>query len=107
MTASLPYFPECKKPEYAVRNPQCQKTAGYSGMTAKAQVGFRHQRDGFRSLEIGSGIVFNLLKNNHYCLAKFTTARSVYIFFKIYIPAAVTVVRNEKQEQQRKSSWLN
>lgn len=107
MTAPLPYFPECKKPEYAVRNPQCRKIAGYSGMTAKAQVDFRHERDGFRSLENGSGIAFNSLKNNHYCLMKFTTARSVYIFFKIYIPAAVTVVRNGKQEQQRKSSWQN
>lgn len=27
MTAPLPYFPECKKPEYAVRNPRCRKTA--------------------------------------------------------------------------------
>ena len=35
MTAPLPYFPECKKPEYAVRNPQCRKTAAYSEMTAK------------------------------------------------------------------------
>ncbi len=107
MTAPLPYFPKCKKPEYAVRNPQCRKTAGYSGMTAKTQVGFRHERDGFRCLEIGSGIAFNLLKNNHYHLAKFTTAWSVYIFFKIYIPAAVTIVRNGKQEQQRKSPWQN
>lgn len=62
MTVPLPYFPECKKPEYAVRNPQCRKTAGYSGMTAKAQVDFRHKRDGFRSLENGSGIAFNSLK---------------------------------------------
>lgn len=107
MTAPLPYFPECKKPECAVRNPQCRKTASYSGMTAKAQVGFRHAHDGFLYLEIGSGISFNSLKNNHYYLAKFTTAPSVYIFFKIYIPAAVTVVRNGKQEQQRKSSWQN
>lgn len=37
MTAPLPYFPECKKPEYAVRNPQCRKTAAYSKMTAKAK----------------------------------------------------------------------
>lgn len=85
MTAPLPYFPECKKPECAVRNPQCRKTAGYSGMSAKAQEGFRHERDGFRCLENGSGIAFNSLKNNHYCLAKFTTARSVYIFFLKYI----------------------
>ena len=63
MTVPLPYFSECKKPEYAVRNPQCRKTAGYSGMTAKAQVDFRHKRDGFRSLENGSGIAFNSLKN--------------------------------------------
>lgn len=107
MTAPLPYFPECKKPEYAVRNPQCRKTAAYSKMTAKAKTGFRYERDGFRCLDFGSGIAFNSLKNNHYCLAKFTTARSVYIYFKIYIPAAVTVVRNEKQEQQRKLSWQN
>lgn len=107
MTAPLPYFPECKKPEYAVRNPQCRKTAVYSEMTAKVKTGFRHERDGFRYLYFGSGIAFNSLKNNHYHLKKFTTARSVYIFFKIYIPAAVTVVRNGKQEQQRKSSWQN
>lgn len=107
MTAPLPYFPECKKPEYAVRNPQCRKTAAYSKMTAKAKTGFRHERDGFRRLDFGSGIAFNSLKNNHYYLKKFTTARSVYIFFKIYIPAAVTIVRNGKQEQQRKSSWQN
>ena len=63
MTAPLPYFPECKKPECAVRNPQCRKTAGYSGMSAKAQEGFRHERDGFRCLDFGSGIAFNSLKN--------------------------------------------
>lgn len=107
MTAPLPYFPECKEPEYAVRNPQCRKTAACSEMTVKAQTEIRHKRDGLRCLEIGSGIIFNPLKNNHYCLAKFTTARSVYIYFKIYIPAAVTVVRNEKQEQKRNLSWQN
>ena len=63
--------------------------------------------DGKRYLDFGSGIAFNSLKNNHYHLKEFTTARSVYIFFKIYIPAAVTVVRNGKQEQQRKLSWQN
>lgn len=107
MTAPLPYFSECKKQEYAVRNPQCMKTAAYSEMTAKVKTGFRHERDGFRYLDFGSGIAFNSLKNNYYYLEKFTTARSVYIFFKIYIPAAVTVVRNGKQEQQRKLSWQN
>lgn len=81
MTAPLPYFPERKKPEYAVRNLQCRKTAAYSETTAKTKMGFRHERDGFRRLDFGSGIAFNLLKNNHYYLKKFTTARSVYIFF--------------------------
>lgn len=53
MTAPLPYLPECKKPEYAVRNPQCRKTAAYSKMSAKAKTGFRHERDGFRCLDFG------------------------------------------------------
>ncbi len=102
MTTPLPYFPECKVSEYAVRNSQYRETAAYSGMTAKVKKGFRHEHDGFRCLDFGSGIAFNSLKNNHYHLTKFTIARSVYIFFKIYIPAAVTVVRNRTQEQQRK-----
>ena len=85
MTAPLPYFSECKKQEYAVRNPQCRKTAAYSEMTAKVKTGFRHERDGSRYLDFGSEIAFNSLKNNYYYLEKFTTARSVYIFFKIYI----------------------
>lgn len=89
-------------PQSSVSHRQCWKTAALENNNSGGCEVIRHAADRFLNLRKTSGISLNLLIINNYRLAKFTPERSVYIYFKIYIPAAVTVVRNGNQQRKMK-----
>lgn len=101
MTEPLLNIPNQFMPEQPVRNPQCLNSAGYNKLLPSTETSYRHIRDGFLKYSICLGIKNNLLKILDYYFEKLTAAKAVYIFFKIYIPTAVTVVRNATQQRKK------
>lgn len=96
MTERLPKITVLMVQENAVRKPECCHSAVFGRFLQLAVTTVVLVRDGENRRSNTLVVQANSLKNNNLRLRKFTAVLSVYIYFKIYIPAAVTSVNNRK-----------
>lgn len=96
MTEKLPKITAHLVQENAVRKPECCHSAAFRRFSQTAATVVVSVRDGENHRSNTLATQSNSLKNNNLRLRKFTVALSVYIYFKIYIPATVTSVSNRK-----------
>lgn len=102
MTNKLRMITIFRTSPHTVRKQQCRIINVFRDYSLKLLTEYLQQHDGKTTCRNALDSCYNYLKINNFRFENFTAGWSVYIFFKIYIPATVSSVSNGNDKGRMK-----